>query len=525
MARPVANPHWPGRALYFAGNDFMAAALHWFRRDFRIHDNTGLHAAAREHDGVAGVFVIDPRWLPAAAEKTGAFQAAFWLASLAELKKALAELDIPLHTPTDADPVGAILRLAGQIKADTITYNKDYEPDQITTDDRLERLGLAAGLAVRAYKDAVVWEEQEIVTGSGGIFSVFSPYKRAWLKKQAGLPVTIVPKPRRPTRPLPPSTDSLPTAESLGHRPATLPIATGETGGAEMLRTFRQTGLARYATDRNPPAVDGSSRLSAHLAAGTVSIRQCFNAALNATNAPGVRIGNVAGKNVSRRKAAESVEGIGDPAPDGPTAWIGELIWREFYRMTLFHCPETVREPFDRRYAGLTWSNDTHNFQAWKSGLTGYPIVDAAMGQLHATGWMHNRLRMITAMFLTKDLDVDWRKGERYFMQTLIDYDQANNVGGWQWSAGTGADAAPYFRVMNPVLQGQRFDPDGTFVRQYLPVLANVPTRFVHAPWLMPPDLAREAGCVTGRDYPKPIVDHQKAREKAIAKYAAIGRR
>jgi deoxyribodipyrimidine photo-lyase len=248
------------------------------------------------------------------------------------------------------------------------------------------------------------------------------------------------------------------------------------------------------------PALEGTSRLSPHLRAGTIGIRTCVDAALRA------------------RAAAPRATGI--------DTWIGELTWRDFYAQLLVHAPRVAHEPFVHAAKTIAFRTDERAWQAWIDGTTGYPIVDAAMIQLNTTGWMHNRLRMIVASFLTKHLLIDYRAGERYFEQRLADADLAANNGGWQWSASTGTDAAPYFRVFNPTLQGQKFDPDGTFVRRMIPALANVPAKYLHDPWEMPPLIAAEAGCVVGRDYPEPIVDHAFARARALDVYGkALGRR
>ena len=464
----------------------MTTAIHWFRRDFRVRDNTALHAAAAEHDAVVGVFVLDPRWFGPAMGTIGPHQAAYWLDSVRELVASLLPLNIPLAFRTSADPVATVLRIAQhELGAETITYNKEYEPAQIAQDMRLERLGTAAGLKVRAYKDAAVFEEQEILTGAGTIYSVFSPYQRAFLKRLAESPPEIRGLPRKMKSRVQVRHDGTPAAEDLGFAPVTLHPKPGEAAAAKLLRSFRDAGLKHYHRQRDFPAVAGTSRWSAALNAGTMSIRQAMTAARSAR--------------------------------DG--TFLSELIWREFYRMVLFHHPHTIAAPFQERTHRITWRNDPALFAAWAEARTGYPIVDAALRQLLTTGWMHNRLRMIAAMFLTKDLDTHWTRGERFFMCTLIDYDQASNVGGWQWSASTGTDAAPYFRVMNPVLQGQRFDPQGAFVKSMLPALAKVPAKYVHAPWTMPPSVQREAQCRIGVDYPAPIVDHAAAKVRAIAKF------
>ena len=469
----------------------MNVAVHWFRRDFRMRDNTGLFAAADAHDAVVGVCVIDPRWF-GNRERMGPFQVKFWLESLRELRIALAARGIPLVIRQSADPVAAVLAVAREASAEAITYNKEYEPQQIAQDCRLQRTAAAAGVKLIAFKDACIIEENEVLTGAGAPYSVFTPYKNAYLKKLVAQPPGISGLPRRPTRSLKVRLGAIPTARDLGYEDVSLDPRPGERSGARQLAHFAKTGLKHYARRRDFPALPGTSRLSAHLSAGTVSIRQAIIAAAAAA--------------VGWKRAAAST-------------FITELIWREFYRMILFHFPHTVSRPFHARYAGLQWTNNPTLLAAWQTGRTGYPIVDAAMRQLAATGFMHNRLRMIAAMFLTKDLDCHWSLGERFFMRSLIDYDQASNVGGWQWSASTGTDAAPYFRVMNPVLQSQRWDADGAFIRHWLPELAKVPSDFLHSPWQMPDEVQRAAGCIIGRDYPPPVVDHAAAKRLAVQKF------
>ncbi len=469
----------------------MGTVLHWFRRDFRARDNAALAAACRMGDAVVGVFCIDTRWFPARREKTGAFQAAFWLESLRELSGTLVDLNIALKIINTDDPVVAILLLARQFSAQTITFNKDYEPAQIAQDQRLMRQAGQLNISVKSYKDAVIFEEFEVLTGSENPYTIFSPYKRAWLAKLAVESVQPVGLPQKMLA-MPTAPDPVPDSESLGHAAVRLAIPAGEHGGAKMLEKFTRHKIGFYRKDRDIPSVDGVSQLSAHLAAGSISIRQSVAAAV----------------------AHGATTGCG-----GAETWLSELIWREFYRMILFHFPHTAQRAFQKKYDRLAWSNKPELAAAWAAARTGYPIVDAAIRQITQTGWMHNRLRMITAMFLTKDLDTHWRIGERQFMLWLMDYDQASNVGSWQWSAGTGTDAAPYFRVMNPILQAQRFDPEGTFVRKYIPELAHVPTEFIHTPWEMPPLLQSQIGCVIGDDYPAPMVDHATARVQAIAKF------
>ncbi|MGN6369634.1 MAG: cryptochrome/photolyase family protein, partial [Phycisphaerae bacterium] len=330
---------------------------------------------------------------------------------------------------------------------------------------------------------------------------VFTTSRNAYLKKvwegPEGGGIVGRMKSRRAVK-----SEGVPSGEGLGCEGCTLDVRPGEGAGARLLEGFCGEGVLRYRETRDVPALsircEGTSRLSAHLNAGTVSIRQAMCAAIGA------------------HKKGLGQEGIG--------TFVGELIWREFYRMILFHFPRTVSFAFQRKYLGVKWSNDAGLFRAWCEGRTGYPLVDAGMRQLRATGFMHNRLRMITAMFLTKDLDVHWVMGERFFMRMLVDYDQACNVGGWQWAASTGTDAAPYFRVMNPVLQSERFDAEGEFIRWFVPELRRVPVEFLHAPWEMPGEVQRESGCVIGGDYPGPVVDHAEAKVRAVLKFRGGGR-
>jgi deoxyribodipyrimidine photo-lyase len=257
-----------------------------------------------------------------------------------------------------------------------------------------------------------------------------------------------------------------------------------------------QPPIYQYADLRNRLDLDGTARLSPYLRFGMLSARQCMATAFKAMR-----------------------EALDDQARKSADTWLNELIWREFYFTILYHYPNVLQQSYNENLRDIAWRNDPEEFEAWCEGRTGYPVVDAAMRQMLKMGWMHNRARMIVASFLVKDLLVDWRWGERWFMQNLVDGDPAANNGGWQWTAGTGMDAAPYFRVFNPILQGKKFDPNGDFVHQWVPELAEVPRKHIHTPWLMSPELQRQAGCIIGRDYPQPIVDHGFARERALEAY------
>jgi deoxyribodipyrimidine photo-lyase len=351
------------------------------------------------------------------------------------------------------------------------------------------------GIAFRTFKDQVIFERDEVMTKAGGPFAVFTPYKNAWLKALTPFHVKSYPVDRHAdalAMPKPAQASGVPTLADIGFARsglAELGVRCGMSGGAALAAEFR-TRIDRYGDARDFPAAKGPSYLSVHLRFGTVSIRE-----------------------LARYAHQRSLEAGGI----GAAIWLSELIWRDFYAQVLWHHPRVVAHAFRTEYDALDFPNDPAMFDAWREGRTGYPIVDAAMRQINTTGYMHNRLRMIAASFLVKDLLVDWRRGERYFADTLIDYDLASNNGGWQWAASTGCDAQPYFRIFNPVSQSARFDPAGKFIRRYVPEVAALDADEIHAPWRVPPETQRAKGVVIGRDYPPPIVDHAAARSAALA--------
>jgi deoxyribodipyrimidine photo-lyase len=328
---------------------------------------------------------------------------------------------------------------------------------------------------------------------SGGPYTVFTPFSRAWKALPRPLQADVLPAPQK----LPPVRDA--ASDWIPEGPAPLAFAPGEAEARRRLDAFvtgENAPLYRYSAMRDRLDLSGTSELSPYLRFGMISARQAVGAAEAAASAA---------RSDRERQSAE--------------AWLNELIWRDFYIQIIYHFPGVTQASFKPEYDRVSWENDTADFGAWCQGRTGYPVVDAAMRQLVQTGWMHNRARMIVASFLVKDLLVDWRWGERFFMEHLVDGDLAANNGGWQWTAGTGTDAAPYFRVFSPVLQGKKHDPEGAFVRRWLPELARVPERYIHAPWTMPTGLQRQVSCVVGHDYPSPMVDHGWARERALAAY------
>lgn len=456
----------------------MKVALHWFRRDLRITDNTALSAAAAEAEQVIPVYIRSDwhgshRW-------TGAPRQEFLcgcLASLAANLESLGSRLVVRSGPADE----ALAHLVQETGAEAIFFNKDYDPFGRAMEDRLR----ARGLPVRAFKDSVIHEEHEVLTGNGEMFKVYTPYSNAWKK---------LPKPAATAKLTRISTPAgieslpLPTLADWGLQSTAQILPSGESAARKRLQAFLAGPIFRYAAERDIPLGQTTSRLSADLRFGTLSIREIYHRAEAL----------MAGASLEDRK------GIG--------TFINELIWREFYMQILWHRPELLEQEFNPKYyRTLAWAEPGEAFERWKEGMTGFPIVDAGMRQLKATGWMHNRLRMIVAMFLTKDLHLDWRLGEQYFMQQLVDGEIASNNGGWQWSAGTGADAAPYFRIQNPWSQTKRFDPEGRYIKQWIPEIQNVPA----AALMEPP----KPGLRLAPGYPLPIVDHAVERDRALAMF------
>lgn len=441
------------------------SALIWFRRDLRLDDNPAWANATIDHDAVEGVFVLDERLLAGAGE----LRRSLLLDNVRALDEQLRALGGRL-TIVHGSPEAVIPELSG--RHDAVYWNRDYTPFARRRDAAVEE---AAHADVECFDGAVVHAPGAVLTGSDTPYRVFTPFYRKW----AETPIEPWPAAQAVTV-LTSSDTQLPKAG----RPI---IEGGERGARERLHRFIEV-VDDYKTDRNRPDIDGTSRLSADLKFGTISPR---------------RIAEI----------------VGSTTP-GRQAFVRQLAWRDFYAQVLFHHPHTVDAPLQEDLASIVWANDDEAVTAWKAGETGYPIVDAGMRQLHTTGWMHNRVRMITASFLVKDLGIDWRVGERHFRRLLIDADVSQNVGNWQWVAGTGADAAPYFRIMNPITQSRRFDPDGEFIRAYVPELASLGAPAIHAPWEQPLEAAA-AGVTLGETYPYPIIDHATAREVTLRRFEA----
>jgi deoxyribodipyrimidine photo-lyase len=479
--------------------DRHPVSLVWFRRDLRLRDHVALARAAAASERIVCAFVLDPPLLR--GDTVGAPIVSFFFDALAELRAALRERgsDLALLEGDFASELGA---LAERVGASALYFNRDYEPAALARDARVAAALRSEGRAVESFLDHVYFGADETLKPDGTAYTVFTPYKRRWLERFRAEPREPVDSTaaleRLAPRALIGETLAVPEPERYGHvRSEAFPRG-GEARARTLLDAFVSERIGAYASARNAPATPGTSGLSPHLRAGTIGIRTCVRAAFDAR----------------RRARGERANGI--------DTWLSELVWREFYQQILANFPHVAERPFDPRAEKLSYRTSEADWRAWADGATGYPIVDAAMRQLNTTGWMHNRLRMIVASFLTKDLLLDYRLGEKYFERHLADGDKAANNGGWQWSASTGTDAAPYFRVFNPVLQSKKFDPRGEFIREMLPALRPLRGDAIHEPWTLPPLEAEALGFRLGRDYPAPIVDHAFARERALAAYAPV---
>ena len=467
------------------------SALFWFRRDLRDDDNAGLYYALRSAAAVHCAFVFDRAILDALQDRADR-RVEFIRESVAELERSLRARGGGLIVLHD-DARTAIPQLAQRLGVEAVFANGDYEPEALARDTAVEQALVADGRRMHRAKDQAIFEKDEVLTQAGRPFTVFTPYRNAWMKLLEPFYVEAYPVEKH-LAPLakPPFDSPVPTLAQLGFEHTNLgkfPVGTGMSGGRRLLADF-EPRIDRYRDARDFPAVKGVSYLSVHNRFGTVSIRA-----------------------LARMALAHQGEGA--------RTWISELVWRDFYFQVLWHHPRAAQVSFKAEFEHLDWPNDPALFAAWTEARTGYPLVDAAMRQINQTGFMHNRLRMVTASFLCKDLLVDWRWGERYFAAHLNDFDLAANNGGWQWAASTGCDAQPYFRIFNPVTQSEKFDPGGKFIRRYLPELARVPDAFIHAPWKLSLAEQQAVGCVIGRDYPAPVVEHAVQRDKALALYGA----
>ncbi len=482
----------------------FSSGLVWLRRDLRVADHAALYHALKHCQRVHVAFVFDTAILDKLprADRRVEF-----------IRESLVEVDAQLRQLAGHPQAGLIVRhgvaqdkipkLAHHLQVQAVFANHDDEPDALARDIQVRGHLADHGIVLHTYKDHVIFERHEVLTQVGKPFAVFTPYKNAWLKKITPFDLKAYPV-EKYARHLAPRPDNLaqpvPALQDIDFESTNLKalkIPTGESGGQALLNDFL-TRIDQYEDTRNFPAVKGPSYLSVHLRFGTVSIRQLAREA-------------------HARMAA------GSP---GAAVWLSELIWRDFYVQVLHNFAHVGRgESFKPEYDQIKWEHGPHAhklFDAWCEARTGYPLVDAAMRQLNQTGYMHNRLRMVVASFLVKDLGIDWRWGEKYFATHLNDFDLSANNGGWQWASSSGCDAQPYFRIFNPISQSEKFDPEGKFIRRYVPELASLPTAALHAPWLVKPLELQTADVVIGKTYPAPIVDHAEARDKTLARYAVV---
>jgi deoxyribodipyrimidine photo-lyase len=474
-----------------------APAIVWFRQDLRLRDNPALNAAIATGRPVLPVYILDDetpgRWKLGGASR-------WWLHhSLASLGADLRKLGASLVLRRGrADTV--IADLAREGGAVSVHWNRCYEPHAIARDTAIKKTLTESRVAAESYNGALLAEPWAVRTKQDEPFQVFTPFWNAIRERI----------PERPTQ----APENLHSAAAksdqlegwkllpqnpdwaAGLREAWRP---GEHGAGKLIGLFAMKGLGTYDTDRDKPALPHTSRLSPHLHWGEISPRQVWHG------------------------IAAGAQSLGLSIHDGPAgAYLRELGWREFTHHLLYHWPTLPEQPWREAFARFPWRKDDAGLKAWQQGRTGYPIVDAGMRELWHTGWMHNRVRMIAASFLTKDLLIPWQRGEEWFWDTLVDADLAQNAANWQWVAGSGADAAPYFRIFNPMLQGEKFDPQGDYVRRWVPELAQLPNEFLHRPWLAPVETLRAAGIEIGHGYPAPIVDHGAARERALAAFKSL---
>ncbi len=478
-------------------------SLVWFRRDLRAQDHTALHHALQQSKQVFCMFVFDNHILACLPRQDR--RVAFIHGSLLDLDAQLVALSGVSEAGLmvrQGEPLACLQEMVNALRIQAVFTHHDDEPYALERDKAVREALASMGVAFVSHKDHVVFERSEILTQNGQPYGVFTPYKNNWLKKvtpadlqeqkvqpMQGQLAAIPEAVRRP----------LPSLEALGFASidlSQLHIQTGTRGAENLLKDFAPR-LSHYQQTRDFPSVKGPSYLSVHLRFGTISVRRLA-------------------------RLAYPLAKQGDA---GAQTWLGELIWRDFYHQILHHHPRVVKQSFKPAYDAIEWETDSDAqqlFAAWCEGRTGYPLVDAAMAQINQTGYMHNRLRMVVASFLVKDLGIDWRWGEQYFAQHLIDFDLAANNGGWQWASSSGCDAQPYFRIFNPISQSEKFDPQGKFIRRYVPQLATLPDDALHAPWQAKPLVLQAANVKLGETYPFPVVDHAKARLKTLLRYSVV---
>lgn len=512
LPRPMEllNAALADTAIHREGVKVKDAVVHWFKTDLRANDNRALSQASEmaQRAGVPliGLYIVSPQDFE--AHLTAPIRVDFMLRTLAVLKEDLARLDIPLWVETVEKRSlipGRVLELMGDWGANHLFANVEYEVDELRREAKLARLCAARGFALHVAHDTCVVQPGQLRSGSGRPYAVYSPWFRSWVRhvhenpellELSELPGKNPAKARQKFArlfecevPSAPENKRLSKEEAQRFQALWPP---GEHEAMKRLAKFCEEDVGQYGKNRNVPSLAGTSNLSVHFASGTLSTRTAVRTARNSNNTKKLDGGN-----------------------EGIQTWISEVAWRDFYKHVLVHWPYVcMNKPFKPEYSNIEWSYDQEQFKAWKDGRTGFPIVDAAMRQMHGMGWMHNRCRMIVASFLAKDLLLDWRMGERYFMEHLVDGDFASNNGGWGVAASVGVDPQPYFRIFNPLLQSEKFDPNGEYIRKWVPELRAVVGKAIHDPY------GRGAGAQAKKSgYPEPIVEHKGARARALSAY------
>jgi deoxyribodipyrimidine photo-lyase len=453
----------------------------WFRRDLRISDNKALSEAASAGSKVSPIFIFDTNILNKLKDKDDRRVYYIWQA-LGELKENLIKKGLNLQL-FYGDPASIFERILKGQNIERIFTNEDYEPYAIKRDEKVQKLFDKYGARFFSYKDNVVFRGDEVLKSDGTPYKVYTPYMRAWMKH---LRPNLIKKHKVNFKKLSFEELKHPEISSLseiGFEKPKIPLSFGESRAKKDFKNFLKR-IDAYDTNRDFFSKNGTSRMSVHIRFGCISIRELFRQTISINST-------------------------------GSATWIKELIWREFYQMILFNFPEVAIMEFNANYRAIPWSKDKALFEAWKNGVTGVPIIDAAMRHFKKTGEMHNRLRMVVSSFLTKSLFLDWRLGEKYFAEKLIDFDLASNNGGWQWSASVGCDAQPYFRIFNPYRQSERFDPHAKFIRKTIPELNGFSDKQIHCPHKVSIENQKLVGCVIGKDYPKPIVNIKENHERA----------
>jgi len=464
-------------------------SLIWLRRDLRLYDNAALFHALKNSNQVYVVFIFDTHILNKLKNKQDR-RIEFIHSSLSEIKEGLNRQDSDLIVEM-GEPESLIPKLISKYKCDSLYINRDYEKYAHDRDNLIIKLLAKNQINTYTFKDQVLFEKDEILTQSNKPYTVFTPYKNNHLKKLAEEGIHLYDCDMYKSNFAKFSYKSIPTLEELQFEKTNLKdfdIPSGTSGGKKLLEKFNNN-IKYYSSNRNYPFIRGVSYLSVHNRFGTLSIRHLAKMAIEADN-------------------------------DGSATWLSELIWRDFYFQIVANFPHvSENKSFKPQFENLQFENDINKFEAWKNGLTGFPIIDAAMKQINQTGYMHNRLRMIVSSFLVKDLLIDWRWGEQYFQDNLIDFDFSANNGGWQWAASTGCDSQPYFRIFNPTLQSEKFDKDGSFIKKYLPQLESLSPKQIHEPWIHFEKNQDTFPIKLGEDYPFPIIKHSEQRDKALAMY------